>query len=357
MSATIETTDGNGDEPEWLKSAREAIKSVVVSRAFGGLAEEKRDELREDLQHLLDLVTEVHEPRVAIIGEEETDLEAMLVDLLAAGVEGDLDVKSEIGAGRWYSWQSTAGVLHLYDGRGDHAHKAFRYDLPDLVVHPVPAQMSDDDVEAVIDRFLAVDEALVTHGSMAPLVAAITLESRGAEDLLAMRTRDRLQNLSEETGLGLNIMIRRADGELAEQMANLLPQGARFPWARLTLAGRTQARMADRLIGLASSIAATLASVPLPLAATVPITTIQVLMVASIAWLSGRERSLKTVAEFLTAAGLNIGAGYALRELARALVGWIPVAGSVVSAGIAASATVAVGEAAKRYFIGRPSAS
>lgn len=338
---------------DWKGTVAESVKSIVTSKAFGGLSEEKRDELREDLQHLLDLVSEAHEPRVAIVGDADVSLEPLLGEFLAAGVQGDLDVKAEIGHGRWYDWTSTVGTLHLLDSRQEDSFKAFRFDLPDVVVQPLPAQMTDDEVEAAIDTFLAVDEALAAYGSVAPLVASIAPESRGAEDLLAMRTRDRLQRRSDDTGLGLHVVIHRHEGGLAEEISPLLPDGARFPWARLTRAENAQKKLADQVIAIASSIAATLATIPLPLASTLPITTVQIVMVGSIAWVSGRERSLKTVAEFLAAAGLNIGAGYALRELARTLVGWIPLAGSVVSAGIAASATLAVGEAAKRYFLRR----
>lgn len=336
---------------DWFGTAKEAVRSVLVSRAFAGLSEEKRDEIRDELQVLLELVTEVHEPRLALLASTDLDLIPLLDEILSATLPGDSTVKAAIGAGRWYEWETTAGTLHLLDARDEVDFKAFRYDLPDVVLQPVPVRLTNDELEAVLERFRNVDDALEAYGAIAPLVAAILPETRGADDILAMRMRDRLSEAADEYGVPIHVVVAHADSQLAEEIAPLLPQGARFPWARLTPARSAQTKMADRAIGIAASISATIASVPLPLASTIPITTVQVLMIAAIAWLSGRERSLKTVAEFLAAVGVGVGATYAVRELARALTTLIPVAGPVVSAGIAASSTLAIGEAAKRHFL------
>ena len=338
---------------DWFGTAKKAVGSVIASKAFGGLSEEKRDEVRAELQTLLDLVTEVHEPRVAVVGPSDRDIVPLLSEILAADLPGDASIKAEIGSGRWYEWETTAGSLHLLDARNDSTFRAFRWGLPDVVIQEVSIRLGDDAFNETLARFVAADEALDVYGGIAPLVAAILPPTRGADDILAMRMRERLTDEAERINLPLHVVVARSRGELAEAIAPLLPQGARFPWARLTPATVAQHKVADRIIGIASSINATVASVPLPFASSLPITTVQILMIAAIAWVSGRERSLKTVAEFLTAAGLNVGAGYALRELARVMIAFVPMAGSVISAGIAASATLAVGEAAKRYFLGK----
>ena len=72
-------------------------------------------------------------------------------------------------------------------------------------------------------------------------------------------------------------------------------------------------------------------------------------MVALIGGLSCREFSVDTAKEFLAAIGVNIGAGYALREASRQLVKIIP-GGFVVSAGVAGAGTLAIGKAAESYF-------
>ncbi|MFW5968700.1 MAG: hypothetical protein ACOCV2_14345, partial [Persicimonas sp.] len=61
---------------------------------------------------------------------------------------------------------------------------------------------------------------------------------------------------------------------------------------------------------------------------------------------------MKGAVEFIGAMGVNAGAAYGLRQLARSLVKLLPVAGSAVSAAVAYGGTYALGRAAVAYFIG-----
>ena len=75
-------------------------------------------------------------------------------------------------------------------------------------------------------------------------------------------------------------------------------------------------------------------------------------LIAGIAWIGGRPLDKKAATEFLTALGMNVGAAFAFREGARALVKFVfPGAGSVISSAVAFSGTMAVGTAAKYYFL------
>ena len=82
------------------------------------------------------------------------------------------------------------------------------------------------------------------------------------------------------------------------------------------------------------------------------LTTLQTGLVASIAYLSGRKMEKRTATEFFGALGMNLGAAFALREAARALIKYVaPGAGSVISAGVAFTGTMALGAAARSYFV------
>jgi uncharacterized protein (DUF697 family) len=84
----------------------------------------------------------------------------------------------------------------------------------------------------------------------------------------------------------------------------------------------------------------------------VPLTTLQTGLVAGIAWIGGRSIGARGAAEFLTSVGANVGVAFALREAVRALLKVIaPGGGPVVSATIAFSGTMAIGAAARAYFI------
>ncbi|HZT80511.1 MAG TPA: hypothetical protein VFA26_09820, partial [Gemmataceae bacterium] len=73
-------------------------------------------------------------------------------------------------------------------------------------------------------------------------------------------------------------------------------------------------------------------------------------MVALVGGLSCRPLSLDTATEFAAASGVAIGAGTGLRVVAQELVKLVPWGGSVISAGIAASGTYAIGKSAEAYF-------
>ena len=80
--------------------------------------------------------------------------------------------------------------------------------------------------------------------------------------------------------------------------------------------------------------------------------TMQAGLVAGIAWIGGRSLDKRGAVEFLASLGANVGLAFALREAVRALMKVVvPGGGAVVSATIAFSGTIAVGAAARAYFI------
>jgi uncharacterized protein (DUF697 family) len=72
----------------------------------------------------------------------------------------------------------------------------------------------------------------------------------------------------------------------------------------------------------------------------------QIRLVLRIALAHGEEIDASRVPEL---AGV-VGAGFALRTLARQLLDFVPVAGWVVKGGVAYAGTRAIGEAAGQYF-------
>ncbi len=82
---------------------------------------------------------------------------------------------------------------------------------------------------------------------------------------------------------------------------------------------------------------------------TIPITSAQVMLVTAIAWISGRELGMKSGGELFAALDVNVGASFALRELARTLISAAPGVGTLISAGMAFAGTMAIGAAARAY--------
>jgi uncharacterized protein (DUF697 family) len=122
--------------------------------------------------------------------------------------------------------------------------------------------------------------------------------------------------------------------------------------ARLSAIRKIQRKFARALIGSTATVCAGIAAAPIPVADLIPITSAQIAMIIGGAYISGRELSRKSAMEFLAALGVNVGAGFALREAARALIKCVfPGPGNIVAAGVAFTGTWAIGEAAIAYFI------
>jgi len=150
---------------------------------------------------------------------------------------------------------------------------------------------------------------------------------------------------------------RRADErwrieELIRFLVLELPREARVETARLSQVRSVQRDIANTLTNVVASLSAGIAAIPIPIADIAPLTSLQVSLIASISYLSGQRFGSKAAVEFLAGMGLNVGAGFVLREAARGLVKWVfPGAGSVVSAAVAYAGSYAVGRAASAYFI------
>ena len=144
--------------------------------------------------------------------------------------------------------------------------------------------------------------------------------------------------------------------ELSRVLYAHLPSEGKAAFARLSQVRGLQDDVATDLTRATAALCAGIAAIPIPIADVLPLTTLQAGLVASIAWVSGRALDAAAVREFLGALGVNVGAAYALREAARALIKFVfPAGGMLVSAGVAFAGTMGLGAAAKAYFVhGQP---
>ena len=114
-------------------------------------------------------------------------------------------------------------------------------------------------------------------------------------------------------------------------------------------------RLVKHLINLFSGISATVALTPIPVSDIYILLIIQSVLVSLIASLSGRDISLETAKEFILSMGGIAGAGYVFKLVAQQASKFLnfvwPTSGSIISSGIAATGTSAIGKAASSYFI------
>lgn len=328
----------------------ELIRSVVTSTT--GLSDEARARVREDVEHLRRLVVAQRTPRVAVVGKMDVPLVRVLEPFGATVEHGE--VLERLGHGRWYDHQAKLGRVRLADLRCEDRAclKPLDYERPDLCL--AVARSEDEDVEIVADALLQALERVDDHWTgYPPAVVAVFRESdgRNAGDF---KTIQAFKDAFVQRGLSrdfVEVVAASRSDKLARAIVGEAPDEIRIALARMTDDRVTKRQLADDLVGIASSLSAAIATIPIPVADIVPITTVQMTMIAGVAYLSGRDVDVRNIAEFLTAMGLNVGAGLALRSLVRALVKLIPVAGPVVSATVAAGATKTLGRAAMRHYL------
>lgn len=139
---------------------------------------------------------------------------------------------------------------------------------------------------------------------------------------------------------------------LLSALTQELPNQAKIEMIRISRDREAQYHVAQMLIKSTTAICAAIGAQPIPLADMPILTSLQVVMVSGIMYISGRERSLRAATEFMTALGASVGAGMLLREGARAVLKFFPGWGNVVCGMVAGAGTYAIGRAASAFFIG-----
>lgn len=134
-------------------------------------------------------------------------------------------------------------------------------------------------------------------------------------------------------------------------LAAELPNEARVEMVRIGGDRRAQNEIAEMLVKSTSAICTAIGAQPIPLADLPILTTLQLVMVSGIMYISGRERSMRAATEFVGALGANVGLGMVLREGTRAVLKFFPGWGNVVCGMVAGAGTFAIGRAATVYFI------
>ena len=130
-----------------------------------------------------------------------------------------------------------------------------------------------------------------------------------------------------------------------------LPNQARMEMIRISRDREAQHEVAQLLVKSTSAICAAIGAQPIPLADLPILTSLQVMMISGIMYVSGRERSLRAATQFVGAIGANVGAAMLLREGTRAILKFFPGWGNIVCGLVAGSGTYAIGRAATVFFI------
>jgi predicted GTPase len=367
-------------------------------------------DIRQKISHLRALLLEQRSPNLVLVGRRGAGKSSLINAFFGARVAEVGHVTAQTGQGRWFDVRGELGTLSILDTRGlqegsrpeeadaadtplDSILAEVRRKAPDALLFLIKASEVDAAIDTDLDVLTQIASAVEqAHGVRPPLIGVAThcdlLEPKRADlhlpesqdpaelqeklrhvEAVERQLREKLRSRPELRGelvsvLGVSTYLSwrpdgsiRSDerwrlGELAQVLFRELPEQGRLVLARVTRVRTLQEELATTLTRAMASLCMGVAVVPIPVADIIPITSAQLSLIAGIGWISGRQLDLKASREFLTALGVNVGAAFALREAARALVKFVfPGAGNVVSGAVAFAGTLAIGTAARAWFL------
>lgn len=357
-----------------------------------------RDQVRAEFMKIKELIADSRPPRIVILGRRGAGKSSIVNAIFKDRVAKVGSVLSETGKPEWHDYSNEKGTLHILDTRGlgdrtkpesanfsesiDEIKEEIKPLCPDAILFLCKAKEVDAHIVEDVKSVIALQQYIASvHDYEIPVAGLVTqvdeldpkrIEPPYEDPKKQKNINDAVKALSGAFSNSpielLKVIPVSAYAEydngsivydncwniesLIEYLMEHLPNSAQLQMARLSLLKKTQRKFARTILHSTAVICGGLAATPIPVADLIPITTAQIGMIMGVAYISGRELSKKTAKEFLVAMGMNVGAGFALREGARALIKYVfPGGGLLVSAGIAYAGTWGVGEAAIAYFI------
>jgi len=311
----------------------------------GKLPESIRKPVLSELTPLKELFLQQRPPCFVLTGSEEMPLLEFVARVFAPDSAGSPSQETLTGLYRWQTVTlGTHGSIQLLDARGaddaalDLVHQALDEHPPDLFFFLPALRGGAGESKKDIDRL----EKLLQW-------------NRPGARLLELQTSDAPSVLKQQTGSSAIcaslLGIFPLGSGLRHRLVSELPNEARVELVRSIGDPQAQSEIAELLVKSTSAICTAIGAQPIPLADLPILTTLQLVMVSGIMYLSGRERSLRAATEFVGALGANVGIGMLLREGARAALKFFPGWGNVLCGMIAGAGTFAIGRAAVVYFI------
>ena len=328
-----------------------------LERLVTRLPEKIRRPVLRELTPLKELFLEQRPPRFLFVGSNKMPMPQIINALFASGAQEQKNV-SLMPVHRWIDWNiSGHGTISILDARdaSDSASVQVEEDLerqPADIIFVFDDEDSDFEKSGSASLMLRLQHPFSgTLGDAKVIGVAFGSENRTKQLEERLKTqpaiRDRLLQVIQFTEMP------SAEGQgFLSFLAEELPNPAKIEMIRISRDREAQHHVAQMLIKSTTAICTAIGAQPIPLADLPILTSLQVVMVSGIMYISGRERSLRAATEFITALGANVGAGMLLREGARAILKFFPGWGNVVCGMVAGAGTYAIGRAASAFFIG-----
>lgn len=317
-----------------------------LERLAGRLPSKIRNAVLNELTPLKELFLQQRPPRFLFIGSSKMPTGPMINTLFTPDAQEQMNV-AVMPVHRWIDRNiSGRGTITILDARDADASAAAEVE-EDLVRQPADLVFFFDDGQSDLRSSLA--QSLLTDTKL--IVVSFGPEKRVGELESAATTQPAFRNRWLKI-----VRLTGTDSAEGRRLLSLvtaeLPNEAKIEMIRISRDREAQHHVAQMLVKSTTAICAAIGAQPIPLADMPILTSLQVMMVSGIMYISGRERSFRAATEFITALGANVGAGMILREGARAILKFFPGWGNVVCGMVAGAGTYAIGRAATAFFIG-----
>ncbi|GAB3899135.1 hypothetical protein GCM10028803_19720 [Larkinella knui] len=377
------------------------------------LPESVGKDVRHQISEFRQLLVETRSPRFALVGRRGSGKSSLINAIFGRKVAEVGHEKAQTGEATWWPFSSGLGTIEILDTRGlqegsrpseadaaaspiESIMAALTQKAPDMILFLIKATEADAGIDHDLEALKEISKTVEKVHKYRPPILVVathcdTLEPKNVH--LHKPEGENLDDLNEKLQRVVvieNMLITKfmADPVLKEQLVtvlgvssyqswkndilrtderwridklldylyNELPKEGKLEFARLSQMRTLQESISNRLTQVVAAICGGIAAVPIPLGDIIPITSLQITLIIAIAYVSGRQLSTESAKEFLTAIGATISAGLVLRELARASIKFLfPGGGSVISAGIATTATLGIGKAAIAHFVQKTS--
>lgn len=355
--------------------------------------------IKEEILGLQSFVVGARPARIAIVGRRGAGKSSLINAIFGEEKAEVGDYKSQTGSGKWYLFENELGGIDILDTRGlgeshipeeqtetdtplDEVTHAISEKCPDVILFlckgkEVGARL-DEDLEQlvtlkkeiytqytydvpVVGIVTQVDELSPASDSEPPFVHPKKQENIKATVAL-LKEKMTTMITTPVNVIPVSAYMEYEDGGivydrrynidlLLDYLMTELPKEAQVILAKLSKVTSVQKKLSRTIGKSVMTVTGLVGATPVPIADMPIITGLQLSMIGTIAMISGKKLSRKTMFEFIGAMGVNVGVGMALREVSRQLVKVFPGAGNVISGTIASAGTYALCEAAIAYFI------
>ena len=374
----------------------ENLRSILylVMAAIEQLPNPPRKGVKRELLKMEEVLMDNRAPRILVLGRRGAGKSSLINAIFGEKVAAIGSVVSETREAKWHSFRNSRGSMDILDTRGLGDRTKPETANCDLAIGDIKSAIENHRPDAIlflckakeVDARITEDMISVSriracisevHSFDIPVAAVVTQ----VDELDPKRIEPPYEDPQKQTNISKAVSVLEEafgsiktipisayaehdqDGAityhnywnidiLVDYLMGVLPHCAQLQLARLSALKTTQKKLARVVVGSAATVSAGFAITPIPLADAIPITTVQMGMITAIGYIAGKELSRDNAKEFVVALGANVGAAFALREGARALIKlMLPVGGHLISAGVAFAGTWGIGEAGIAYFV------